>query len=67
MKTNTRDDNFTRAARYPIRQVQARVPFFIYGSDPHLSHESVGAGTDFIFHPWVICGYIKFQILMVLT
>jgi hypothetical protein len=25
----------------------------------------VGAGAGFIFHPWVICGYPKFQILMV--
>jgi hypothetical protein len=41
------------------------VPFFTRGSNPH--RESAGAGVSFIFHSWAIHGYLKFQILMVLT
>jgi hypothetical protein len=45
------------------------ITFFTRGSDPHPLCESAGAGTSagFIFRPWVIHGYPKFQILMILT
>jgi hypothetical protein len=43
------------------------VLFFIYGLDPSSSCELAGVGVCFIFYPWVIRGYLKFQILMVST
>jgi hypothetical protein len=47
--------------------VQAWLPFFNRGSDPHPPRESTGMGACFIFYPWVTRGYLKFQILMVAT
>jgi hypothetical protein len=58
-----RDDNFIRGCGYPTRRV--RVLFFTCGPDPYPPHES--AVASFIFHLWVTRGYLKFQILMVLT
>jgi hypothetical protein len=63
----SRDGNFTHGCGYLTRRVRARVPFFTRGSDPHPPRESAGAGAGFIFHPLVIRGYLKFQILMVST
>jgi hypothetical protein len=39
---------------YPTRRIRVRVRNLTRGSHPYPTHDKIGSGTGFIFHPWVL-------------